>query len=109
MAEKHIFNRLAEAQAAQRDAAKTATDLVDRLQKAALSVCDSWQFIEFVTRDESDQRKGRAIVIDEVPSMEDIRLAVDEWRKARDLVVQIENELTSADRQTLDTLAKHSR
>lgn len=86
--------------------AKTVTDLVDRLQKETVLVRDFWQSIEFVTCDEIDKRKGRMIVIDEVPSMKAVWLAVLEWRKARDLVVAIENELTPDERKTLDEMVR---
>jgi hypothetical protein len=108
MAEEHVFDRLSNAKAAEKQAKDEASSLVDRLRKVADQL-RNWQKLSFLGCDENgnifgpmpSERDQNTIDIRDVPDLMAIRNAVGRWHSAANSVHAIQSSLTAEQRQTL--------
>lgn len=109
MAEEHIFDRITKARMAEEAAQKQVGEIIGLFHNAASRLAGNWQNVSFVWRDEKGtlfgpppgERDKNTIVIKDVPNLESICSVVAEWRKAFNLVCNLESKLTPEQRQVL--------
>jgi hypothetical protein len=106
MAEEHVFNRFTEARTAEQRAQQQAQELVDRFLRIA-DLLREWQEVSFEWYGEDGNLRRplfpdeKTIHIGHVPTMEQIRDGIEEWKKAIRELQAIESNLTEAQRQVL--------